>query len=103
MLVGRTAEPSPCLRTSAPTASPLRRRHIAGDLILAGGEAFPRPIDPKIPLTYSVAPCGSGKVVLVSDATWLSDAQLDGTFTEPNELQRKLYDLEFRLFTETLR
>jgi hypothetical protein len=74
-----------------------------GDLILEGGETFYRPVDPTIPLTYSVAPIGRGKIVLVSDATWLSDAKLGGTFTAPSDFQRKLYDFEFQLLEETLR
>jgi hypothetical protein len=43
-----------------------------------------------------------GKVVVVVDSSLFSDAVLGGTFTEPDERQRRFYNTEFYLFEEIL-
>ena len=44
----------------------------------------------------------AGRLVVVVDSYTFCDALMGGTFTEPTEQQRRIYDTEFFLFSEIL-
>jgi hypothetical protein len=44
----------------------------------------------------------TGKLVVAVDSYTFCDAVMGGTFTEPNEPQRRIYDTEYFLFNEIL-
>lgn len=47
-------------------------------------------------------PSEAGKLVVIVDSYTFSDAIMGGTFAEPTQRQRRIYDTEFYLFNEIL-
>jgi hypothetical protein len=53
--------------------------------------------------TYiAVVERGDGRLVVVVDSYTFNDNVLGGTFTEPDEDLRKIYDLQYYIFEEIL-
>ena len=65
--------------------------------IYGGDNVF---IDGNNDTSVAVVELGEGKIVVVVDSYSFSDSVMGGTFTEPGESLRKIYDTEFYIFEE---
>ncbi len=52
--------------------------------------------------SIAIVELGEGKIVVVVDSYTFSDSVMGGTFTEPDDSLRQIYDTEFYIFEELL-